>query len=196
MKNLKDIAFLSLIILTSCKSNYGDLTDKENICKLYEQMDSDDQKYRTIIPTDGFFEILDSIKNSEGITRDIYASFPIEKQREYGKRAKLIASKRPVDHVKSDSLMKLQKVVDNENTELLMKIIKKNKGVPDIKTLPCKRGYGAVFMHSDEKYFPELRILFENEYKAGRVQDAEYNYMQWHFGGRKFNENSSIKITN
>ena len=157
-------------------------------------MDSDDQKYRNMVPTDGFFEILDSLITNEGITRDVYATFPLEKQREFGKRARLIASRRPFDQQKFDSLMKLQKAVDNKNTELLIKIIKKNKGIPDINTLPCKRGYAAVFMHADEKYWPKLKAIFETEFKAGRVDAVEYNYMQWHMGGRKANEFQNIKV--
>ena len=183
-----------LLLFISCKSSYGDLTDKEIICKLYQQMDSDDQKYRAMMGTDVFFKILDSIKVSEGITRDIYASFSTEKQREYGKRAKLIANKKPVNQKKNDSLMNLQKTVDNKNIELLIKIIEKNKGIPDVNTLPCKRGYAAVFMHAGEKYFPKLKVIIENEFKAGRIREAEYNYMQWHIGGRKAEEFQNIKV--
>lgn len=183
-----------LCFFFSCKSTYGDLTDKDNICKLYQQMDSDDQKYRAMMGTDVFFKILDSIKVSEGITRDIYASFSTEKQREYGKKAKLIADKKPVNQKKFDSLMKLQKGIDNKNTELLIKIIKENKGVPNINILPCKRGYGAVFMHADDKYFPKLKVIIENEFKSGRIGEAEYNYMQWHMGGRKAEEFQNIKV--
>lgn len=181
--------------MLSCKSNYGNLVDKNNICRLYLQMDSDDQKYRIMLDSD-FNEILDSIISSEGITDEIYDALSREEQREYARRARVITNNRPINQIRFDSLMKLQKVVDNKNTELLLKIIKKNKGVPDIKTLPCKRGYASVFMHADEKYFPKLKILFEKEYKAGRVQIYEYNYMQWHMGGRKANEFQNIKVKN
>lgn len=178
------------VIIVCCRSkNINDnqnKIEKNKICELIVEMQEDDQKYRGMsIMRDPFYEILDSIILNQGISHQEYGNLSKDQQQEYGRRARKIADDRPHTSQKiKDSLMILQKALDNKNTEMLIRIIKAN-GYPQKDSLPCKKQPDIIFRHSDDKYWEEIKLIINEEYKKGRINDAYYGFILNHIGGRK-----------
>ncbi|TVZ26549.1 hypothetical protein JM83_1541 [Gillisia sp. Hel_I_86] len=84
-----------------------------------------------------------------------------------------------------DSLMKLQTVIDNMNTEKLLKLVKE-KGWPDQRKLNCEREIFPmiIFRHSQRQYFDEIANILEEELKENRISDWEYKMINNHLNGR------------
>lgn len=80
---------------------------------------------------------------------------------------------------------------DARHTERLLEIVK-TYGFPSMKRL--KRYYKGtfdkefnpliIFIHSPKKYFDELKIVMEKEYKQKRISKCQYGYLLWHLNGR------------
>ncbi len=177
------ICFLFILLNISCekKKNY----EGKKLCFILSEMIEKDQRYRiSEALTDPIFEILDSIRTAEYITKEEYIQFPVEKQLAYGKKARKIADKRKTNTKIADSLMQLQIVLDNENTERLIDIVK-TRGYPNKENSPCEVFPGGVFIHSQKKYWDEIRILAEQEFKEKRMSESEYNFILYHINGRK-----------
>jgi hypothetical protein len=84
-----------------------------------------------------------------------------------------------------DSLWKIQKKVDNENTELLIEVTKK-RGWVSKNGLNCEKNMAPVviFRHSSEKYWNEIKLLIEKENKEGRMGNGDYMFIDNHLQGR------------
>jgi hypothetical protein len=193
--NQKFILLIALLILSiSCKSSKEKKYSNEEICKLISDLIVHDQKYRgNKIIVDPFFAVLDSIKQSEGLSNEMYGQFSTEKQLEYGRKARAIVNKRTqISNNLIDSLMILQENLDNKNTEILLKITK-DIGYPNIDSLPCKKSPDLIFLHSQPKYFKEIKLLITKELAKGRINDFQYKMILRHIGGRK--ENNLDKVT-
>lgn len=74
--------------------------------------------------------------------------------------------------------------LDRKNTEKLIAITKKY-GFPGMKHLQHDIPVFLVFVHSDKKYFKEIRKLITKGYKAGQVSKFERDFIFWHLNGRK-----------
>jgi hypothetical protein len=178
------------VLFLSCKNDRNESVshnlyeDPEDFCQMILKMHKDDQKFREIM-VDPFFEISDSIKKAKGIEK-IYKDFTEEKQLAYGRIARAIADKRKrkFTEKQEDSLMQLQIIIDNQNTELLIDIIKK-RGFPDLPE--CKGGKftSMVFRHSQPEYWDEIKILIEKEYKEGRMNTGQFKIVLNHINGRE-----------
>lgn len=120
----------------------------------------------------------------------------IEKMYERDQRYRFLIRKSPNKN-KKDSLRKLQKMIDDENTLALIEITKKF-GFPNTKRLEKPIPIWVVFHHASKKHFRIIKKVIKKENKAGRLYDNEYNMIMWHMGGRKglpFSmEHSKIKI--
>ena len=150
-------------------------------------MTEDDQKIRGMPKLSGsFFEIFDSIRKANNLTKEIYIKLSEKEQLEWGKVARKIANKRPEQSKKElDSLWGIQTELDNHNTELLINIVKK-RGWVDKTSLNCKE-YAAtwvIFRHSQEKYWNEIRPLIEKAYKEKKLGGMEYTMIDNQLKGR------------
>ncbi|MCF6298040.1 MAG: hypothetical protein L3J08_08700 [Flavobacteriaceae bacterium] len=187
------ILSILLISSTGCKTSLVKKYHGENLCKIISELNENDQKHRgNELIVDPFFSILDSIRDSEGISNNMYGGFSKEKQLAYGRKARAIANKLPqINEQLIDSLMTLQENLDNKNTEILIDIIKKI-GYPKMDSLPCKESPDLIFLHSQPQYFEEIKLLITKEYKKGSLNDFKYGMWLRHLGGRK--ENNLKKV--
>jgi hypothetical protein len=178
--------FISLIILSSCqeKKKYG---DRGQLCKILGEITENDQKYRGLQEmTDPFFRVLDSLTEVNNISNADYGKLTTEKQLEWGKKARAISEKIPqMSEKKQDSLMQLQIIIDNKNTELLIDITKEIGWVSKPK-LGCKEYVSAwiVFRHSQSQYWEEIREIIEKEKIKKRLLIKEYKIIDNHIKGR------------
>lgn len=180
--------FSLLLLQLSCNS----MKDKRlynnekgvRFCKLLNEMYENDQKERKYLG-DPFFVVLDSIKMSKGLSHVDYALLPKKMKLHYSQLAEKITHKRPkMPKYIHDSIMSLQIILDNYNTELLIDIIKK-RGYPNKKNCNCKKFPGTVFRHSQPQYWNEIRTLIEKEHNEGRMNNGSYYFTLDHINGRK-----------
>lgn len=84
-----------------------------------------------------------------------------------------------------DSLWKIQKQIDKQNTELLIEITEK-RGWVSKKELGCdgKLAPVVIFRHSPKEYFEKIKELIETESKAGRMKSGDYMFIENHLKGR------------
>jgi hypothetical protein len=177
------IIYIMTLFFFSCEkeNNY----EGTKLCLTINDINEKDQRYRSRNElVDPIFEILDSLRTAENITKEDYIKYTIEEQLAYGKRARRIADQKKSNTKAADSLMKLQIVLDNENTETLIDIIK-IRGYPNEDNSPCNVFPGGVFIHSQEKYWKEIRALIEKEYKEKRMKKPNYEFVLYHINGRK-----------
>jgi hypothetical protein len=202
MSKLVMTCFL-LILFVSCKQATKIVDDKnkkfpngKEFCELLLKMYDDDVKYRELTQ-DPFFEILDSIKISEGITNETYKKFSTEKQLSFGRRARNIANRLKPKFTKKeeDSLWVLQIELDDKNTELLIDIIKE-KGYPTKNNTECIKFPGHVFRHSQPEYFEEIKELITVEYKEGRLDRIQYTFFMNHVNYREDYDNTNDRVNN
>ncbi len=73
---------------------------------------------------------------------------------------------------------------DDINTESLIALTKKY-GFPGMDYLNHDVPVFLVFVHSDKKYFKQIRKLISKEFKVGHVSKFERDYIFWHLDGRK-----------
>jgi len=184
-KSILIILIVSITFLNCRKENKFE--NNTELCKILGKMTEDDQKIRgTTKLFDPFFEILDSIKTANKLTKEIYTNLSTEEQLEWGKIARKIAEKRSKKSKKEiDSLWNIQTKLDNKNTELLIEIVKK-RGWVDKVSLNCEE-YAApwvIFRHSQEKYWKEIRPLIEKAYKEKKLGGMEYIMIDNQLKGR------------
>ena len=131
----------------------------------------------------------DSLIKSKGFTdiRDYAKVTSKEDMLKNGRVVRRMVNKLPkIPQVKYDSIMNLQIFEDNKNTELLIRIINK-RGYPNKENCNCSEktlNHLIVFRHSQTKYFDEIRILIEKEYKAKRLPEKKYKLFLDHINGR------------
>lgn len=157
------------------------------LCKSIKKINKNDQKFRKLL-RDPFFKTYDSLIKSKGYTdlRDYAKVTSKEDMLKNGKIARGIVNKLPkMPQKKYDSIMSLQIIEDNKNTELLLDIIEQ-RGYPNKSNCDCDESlkWLIVFRHSQIKYFDEIRIVIEQEYKAGRLPEKKYKLFLDHINGR------------
>ena len=185
MKNIL-ITLIISITFFNCKKENNFENDTE-LCKILGKMTEDDQKIRGMpILSDPFFEIMDSIRTANKLTKEIYTNLSTKEQLEWGKVGRKIAEKIPKNSKKQiDSLWNIQTKLDNKNTKLLIEIVKK-RGWVDKVSLNCEE-YAApwvIFRHSQEKYWNEIRPLIEKAYKEKKLGGMEYTMIDNQLKGR------------
>jgi hypothetical protein len=185
MKKILLILIISFLFF-NCKSE-SDYSNNTELCKILEKMTEDDQKIRGLPKlSDSFFEILDSIRKANNLTKEIYIKLSKKEQLKWEQVAREIANKRPEQSKKElDSLWGRQTKLDNHNTELLINIVKK-RGWVDKMSLNCKE-YAAtwvIFRHSQEKYWNQIRPLIEKAYKEKKLGGMEYAMIDNQLKGR------------
>ncbi len=168
----------------SCK---GQEVDSKNLCETIVKMHNQDQLYRDSKELeDPFFKVFDSIRNSEGISKEMYMKFTAKQQLDYGKKIRAIVNEMKITNQKvQDSLMVLQREIDIQNTKSLLDIVSKH-GFPSMKKLNCE-GYAApflIFVHSPEEFWNRIRIVIEKELEHDRMTKGDYDYIMWHLNGR------------
>ena len=196
-------------IITIQKNNYLNLKQPQDtfnkdsdseFCNKLRLINKNDQLYRSV---DTYakvgYTILDSVYNANNI-----AFFPDESGRVASKNlsmkdkikysditTKIISERHPDFTTKKwekrqEDWMKKQIILDNKNTEQLIKIIKE-RGYPNKNNCKCSKktlNVLIVFRHSQTKYFDEIRILIEKEYKAKRLPEQKYKLFLDHINGR------------
>jgi len=90
-----------------------------------------------------------------------------------------------ISSIKKDSLLKLQKKLDDQNTELLIEIINQ-KGWPKTDSLNCEDNHPTflVFRHADKKYFDTIQKLIDHEMEKGNMNESNYMFIENHLKGR------------
>lgn len=187
-----------LVVITflflSCNKNDN---QSINICQLIESINQKDQLYRGDPRLeDPFFNILDSIKKSEGITNEEYGNFTEDIQLAYGRKARAIANKLPTVNQKLlDSLMKLQESLDHENTKALINYIKETGNYPTMEITGCNAQPDLVFRHSPSDYFEDIKIIIDEQLEKGNMNDFQYRVYSQHFE-RATKHRDTLKINN
>ncbi|WP_430412376.1 hypothetical protein [Kordia sp.] len=83
-----------------------------------------------------------------------------------------------------DSVWVLQRKLDDENTEKLIKLTKKYGWIPDERINCDKLNIWLIFRHSDKKYYNEIAEVIEKEHNAKRLNDFYYKLMSDHVTGK------------
>ncbi|QYA26682.1 hypothetical protein G3I01_14645 [Gramella sp. MT6] len=109
----------------------------------------------------------------------------LEKMVENDQRYRFEIMDSTISSIKKDSLLKLQKKLDNQNTELLIEIINQ-KGWPQPDSLNCEDNYPTflVFRHADKKYFDTIQKLINHEMEKGKMNESNYMFIENHLKGR------------
>jgi hypothetical protein len=193
-KSLILIFIITVIISCNKKTKYENTNE---LCNLLGEMTENDQKYRGMSEmTDPFFEILDSLKTINNISKNDYTNLSREQQLEWEKKARKIANKYSKTSEKiKDSLMNLQIEIDDKNTEILIDIIKE-KGWVTKNGLGCKEYVSTflIFRHSQEKYWGEIRKLIEKEKSQNRIGNGDYMMIDDHIKGRPMTDFNTLSI--
>jgi hypothetical protein len=195
MKNIILTLIISLTIL-SCKKENNYENDAE-LCSILAEMIESDQSFRNLPElTDPFFEILDSIRSANNLTREVYSNLTTEEQLNWGKIAREIAEKRPKGSKKvRDSLWEIQSEIDNKNTKLLIEITKK-RGWVSKEGLGCSEYIAPViiFRHAPQEYWEEIKPLINKEYAEKRMGNGDYEFIDNHLRGRPLDFGNGIEI--
>ncbi|WP_400074850.1 hypothetical protein [Winogradskyella sp. R77965] len=185
MKNILLTLTISITIL-SCKKENNYENDAE-LCSILAKMIESDQSIRNLPElTDPFFEILDSIRTTNNLTREVYSNLSTEEQLNWGKIAREIAEKRPKGSKNvRDSLWDIQEEIDIKNTKLLIEITKK-RGWVSKDGLGCTEYISPmiIFRHAPEEFWEEIRPLIKKEYEEGKMNSATFGFIENHLDGR------------
>ena len=182
------------------KDSFKNVEEISKFCKSLKLMNEDDQKYRgNDTYADVAYIILDSVYKANNI-----AFFPDKSGRVSSKNlsmkdkikysditTKIISERYPNFTTekwkkRQEDWMKKQIILDDKNTEQLINIIKE-RGYPNKNNCKCSKktlNRLIVFRHSQTKYFDEIRILIEKEYKAKRLPEQKYKLFLDHINGR------------
>lgn len=194
MRNILLTLIISITIL-SCKKENNYENDAE-LCSILAEMIESDQRIRNLPElTDPFFEILDSIRTENNLTREVYTNLSKEEQLNWGKIAREIAEKRPKGAKKvRDSLWEIQSQIDNKNTKLLIDITKK-RGWVSKDGLGCTEYISPmiIFRHAPEKFWKELKPLIDKEYNEKRMEKSTHGFIDNHLRGRPLDWNPNDK---
>jgi len=194
MRNILLTLIISITIL-SCKKENNYKNDAE-LCSILAEMIESDQSIRNLPElTDPFFEILDSIRSVNNLTREVYSNLSKEEQLNWGKFAREIAEKRPKGSKKvRDSLWEIQSEIDKKNTKLLIDITKK-RGWVSKKELGCTEYIAPViiFRHAPEEFWDEIKPLIDKEYAEKRMGSGGYGFINNHLRGRPLDWNPNDK---
>ena len=179
----------------SCKEENNYENDAE-LCLILAEMIESDQRIRNLPElTDPFFEILDSIRTANNLTREAYSNLSEEEQLNWGKIAREIAEKRPKGSKRvRDSLWEIQTEIDKENTKLLIDITKK-RGWVSKDGLGCTEYISPmiIFRHAPKEFWEEIRPLIKKEYEEERMNSATYGFIENHLNGRPIDWNPNDK---
>jgi hypothetical protein len=190
------ILCLPLIILSSCQEK-NKYEDKDELCRILGEITANDQKYRGLPEmTDPFFNVLDSLRTANNMSKEDYGNLSRNEQLEWGKRTRAISEKiNRISKKEQDSLMNLQIEIDNKNTKLLMDIIRE-KGWVYKNELGCEEYVSAwiVFRHSQSEYWNEIREIIEKEKAEKRIGDGDYKMIDNHIKGRPMLDDLNITI--
>jgi hypothetical protein len=185
MRNILLILIIS-ITLFSCKKENNYENDAE-LCSILAEMIESDQSIRNLSElTDPFFEILDSIRTVNNLTREVYSNLSKEEQLNWEKIAREIAEKQPKGSKRvRDSLWEIQLKIDKKNTKLLIDITKK-RGWVSKDGLGCTEYIAPViiFRPAPEKYWEEIKLLIDKEYAEKRMGRGDYGFIDNHLNGR------------
>jgi hypothetical protein len=90
-----------------------------------------------------------------------------------------------ISEVVKDSLRKLIRKDDIENTEILIKIINQI-GWPKTENMFCEISYPTVviFRHAPEQYFDTIKKLIDIELEKGNIDGLNHAFIQNHLEGR------------
>jgi len=172
--------FLAFII--SCSTNEKNL---EINCEIIDKLCKKDQLYRKrpelVTP---FFKILDSLRIEAGLSSEEYSLLDRSTQLEFGKKANYIADIQyeTKNQLLVDSLWSRQEALDEENTMLLIKIIKEID-YPTLDSLECFEKSLIVFVHTPKKLIEDVRDVLEPRKKY--LHPNRYRHIMWHLDGRK-----------
>ncbi len=82
----------------------------------------------------------------------------------------------------ADSLLKLQKKIDVENTKQLITLMNskcyQKCGIND--SVP----YFLIFTHSPREFKNQIFPIIKNELKKGKLPVLQYDFVMWHLNGR------------
>jgi len=197
MRNILLTLTISITIL-SCKKENNYKNDAE-LCSILAEMIESDQRIRNLPElADPFFEILDSLRTANDLTREVYSNLSKEEQLNWGKIAREIAEKRPKGSKRvRDSLWEIQTEIDKKNTKLLIDITKK-RGWVSKDGLGCTEYIAPViiFRHAPEEYWEEIKPLIDKEYAEKRMGSGDYGFIDNHLRGRPIDFGNGIEIKN
>ncbi|WP_418512889.1 hypothetical protein [Corallibacter sp.] len=146
-----------IVFLISCnKKTYKE----EDVISEIKAIYISDQKYRRVL------NLVEEIDNCEGQINTLSSNNSAKTQ--------LIHQLIYKDIIKKQ---------DSINTLKLIELIK-NYGFPGMDYLNHDIPIFMVFVHSEKKYFKEIRDLIELEYKRGHISKFEKDYIFWHLNGR------------
>ncbi|MBC8754679.1 hypothetical protein H2O64_08330 [Kordia sp. YSTF-M3] len=81
-------------------------------------------------------------------------------------------------------LWKVQNDIDDYNTKRFIQIVKEHGFVDSSNSNIKSAATYAIFMHSAEKYWEEIRVLIDEEKKKGNMSESAHGIITWHIKGR------------
>lgn len=81
-------------------------------------------------------------------------------------------------------LWKIQNDIDDYNTRRFIQIVKEHGFVDSSNSNIKSVATYAIFMHSAEKYWEEIRLLIDDEKRKGNMSKSAHGIITWHIKGR------------
>lgn len=179
------IMFVLILSTTSCKDEAKVHLDNAAICKLLSEMTQHQNSIqKTSQRIDPFFEVLDSMRIAQNLSRDAYAKLPREEQLQWGKQARMIAKNRSKNAQQYKDSMQIAHLKQRaKNTQKLIAIIKE-RGWFHPSTLGCKSSLSpaSILKQAPKEYWDILKPLIDIEHQKNRMstQDYESLYLVFH----------------
>lgn len=172
------LVMLILISTFSCQNkNTKTYQDNAKLCDLLSQMAQHQEQLNTNAKLiDPFFEVLDSMRVAQHLSREAYANLPREEQIQWGNQARAIAKLRSEKalHLRDSIQQELTKATQ-ENTEEFIAIIKERGWITNTE-LGCDINISptSILKQAPDKYWNELKPIIDKAYNTQRMSAKDY----------------------
>lgn len=174
-------SLLIMLILISTFSCQNKTTktyqDNAKLCDLLSQMaQQQEQLHTTSKFVDPFFEVLDSMRAVQKLSRDDYAKLPRETQIQWGNEARAIAKQRSEQALQyRDSIQQELKQLTQQHTKELIAIIKERGWITHAE-LGCDMSISptSILKQAPQEYWNELKPIIDDAYNMQRMSTKDY----------------------
>lgn len=174
-------SLLIMLILISTFSCQNKTTktyqDNAKLCDLLSQMaQQQEQLHTTSKFVDPFFEVLDSMRAVQKLSRDDYAKLPRETQIQWGNEARAIAKQRSEQALHyRDSIQQELKQLTQQHTKELIAIIKERGWITHAE-LGCDMNISptSILKQAPQEYWNELKPIIDDAYNMQRMSTKDY----------------------
>lgn len=172
------LIMLILISTFSCQNkNAKTYQDNAKLCDLLSQIaEHQEQLSKSSKYVDPFFEVLDSMRIAQHMSREDYAKLPREEQIQWGNQARIIAKQRSEKALHyRDSIQQELTIITKQNTEALIAIIKERGWITNAE-LDCNMNISptSILKQAPHEYWEELKPIIDDAYNTQRISTKDY----------------------